>query len=252
MTTGQLQELCARGQDLLQQTDYLAAETVLVQAETVALKLRDYDTLARLYMPLQEARRQRRLRCAEGLVVLDLISTGVGDNVDAQRIIEHYPHGQLLVAGWGSIEPAMHVRRIAQEQNLYVETFLGAVYPTGNGRVVVLVPTADVKLPDPENRPIDKLLTMLPAHSIVLREDQILDGPIKSTPQTFALISSLWEQLHAPFLAAAEMQVDPVKKIEHYRKTIRVDYACELAHQNLSATAANLARSMRPAVEGPH
>ena len=37
-----------------------------------AWRHRDWDTLARLYMPLQEARRQRRQRCGEGTVALDL------------------------------------------------------------------------------------------------------------------------------------------------------------------------------------
>jgi len=48
---------------------------------------------------------------------------------------------------------------------------------------------------------------------------------------------AMWERLHAPLLAAADMQVDPMQKIEGYRKTIRADYACELAHQKLSDAA---------------
>ena len=56
-------------------------------------------------------------------------------------------------------------------------------------------------------------------------------------------VMQLWERLHGPFLAAADMQVDPVRKIEGYRKTIRVDYACELAHQRTSLVARELARS---------
>jgi hypothetical protein len=52
----------------------------------------------------------------------------------------------------------------------------------------------------------------------------------------------MWERLHAPFLASADMQVDPIQKMEGYRKTIRVDYACELAHQKLSDVAKSLSR----------
>jgi hypothetical protein len=51
---------------------------------------------------------------------------------------------------------------------------------------------------------------------------------------------SIWERLHTPFLAAADMRVDPVQKMEGYRQAIRVDYACELAHQKLSDTARTL------------
>jgi hypothetical protein len=57
----------------------------------------------------------------------------------------------------------------------------------------------------------------------------------------------LWERLHLPFLAAADMQADPVQRIEHYRRTIRVDYACELAHQKLSDVARELGRAARAA-----
>jgi hypothetical protein len=56
---------------------------------------------------------------------------------------------------------------------------------------------------------------------------------------------ALWERLHAPFLAAADMQVDPILRIEAYRKTIKVDYACELAHQKLSHLAKDLGRGLR-------
>ena len=56
---------------------------------------------------------------------------------------------------------------------------------------------------------------------------------------------AMWERLHAPFLAAANAMVDPVQKIEAYRKTQRVDYGCELAHQNASAVARELARQQR-------
>jgi len=38
------------------------------------------------------------------------------------------------------------------------------------------------------------------------------------------------------------MERDPLSKFESYRKTIRVDYACELAHQKLSAVAREMSR----------
>jgi hypothetical protein len=55
----------------------------------------------------------------------------------------------------------------------------------------------------------------------------------------------LWERLHAPFLAAADAESDPVRQIEGYRLTTRVDYAAELAHQKLSNVAHRLAREAR-------
>src|SRR5438552_9028791 len=137
-----IQERCELGQQQLMRMQYLDAEATLESAEREAWEARDFDTLARLYMPLQEARRQRRQRCGEGVVCLDLaVAAG-------QEIIDNFPHGQLLVAGWGTIQPAVEVRRLARERGLYVETFLGASYAIGAGRVVVIVPSEDVRLPD--------------------------------------------------------------------------------------------------------
>ena len=238
------QDLCELGQQQLMRTEYLDAEATLALAEAQALESRDWDLLSRLYMPLQEARRQRRQRCGEGTVCLDLLAENSQDRVRGEHIVQNYPHGQLLVAGWGSIEPALEVRRLAAEHKLYVETFLAAVYPVGSARAVVIVPTPDVRLPDPRPMLIDQLLPQLPPHSIVLGEAELPRGSRKGSYETFAETMALWERLHAPFLAAADMLIDPLQKIEAYRMTIGVDYACELAHQKLSAVARELMRNM--------
>jgi hypothetical protein len=249
MTDSDLQSRCERGQELLMQMNYLEAEAVLAQAEREAWAARDFDTLSRLYMPLQETRRQRRQRCGEGIVCLDLISEGPNDRIDGRHVVENYPHGQLLVAGWGTLEPAARVRQLQVEHELFVETFLGAVYEiTSGGRVVVIAPTEDVRLPAMPVASVDALVRQLPAHCIVLAEDELPRGSRRGTPETYGQVMAMWERLHAPFLAAADMQVDPVQRMEGYRKTIRVDYACELAHQKLSDVAKNLARQARAAV----
>lgn len=240
-----LNEQCELGQQQLMRMEYLAAEATLAAAEAQAWANRDWDLLARLYMPLQEARRQIRIRCGEGVVALDMLALNADDQVSAQRMLEHYPHGQLLVGGWGTIEPAVQVRRLARERGLYVEALLGAVYPVGGRRAIVIVPTDEVTLPQPAERSIDELLRILPVGSIVLHEDEVARGVRKGSTETYAEVAALWEKLHAPFLASADNEADPVRRIEAYRRTIRVDYACELAHQKLSAVARELARAER-------
>lgn len=245
MKSEKLQALCESGQQQLMRMEYLQAEQALVQAEALAIAHKDFDTLARLYMPLQECRRQRRLRCGEGIVCLDLVSNGPEDHVDGRHVVENYAHGQLLVGGWGTIEPALKVRELQAEHELYLETFLGAVFPTDTGRAIVIVPLADTKLPDPAPRSLEALRKLLPPECIVLTESELPAGSQKGSAETFAKVMALWEQLHAPFLAAAERASDLLKQIEAYRKTIRVDYACELAHQKLSDTAHQLVRDKR-------
>jgi hypothetical protein len=239
----QLQSLCLAGQEQLMAMQYLQAEATLVQAEAIALETQDWDTLSRLYMPLQECRRQRRLRCGEGVVKLDLIPDTAGENPDAAAVAREHSHGQFLVAGFGSIEPARQFRAIARSQQLYAETFLAAVYPiAGGGRAVAIVPSAEVALPPAEEMPVDRLIQRLPPHSIVLPATELPTGAQAGTAETFAYAISFWERLHLPFLALADATTDLRQRIAAYRRTIEIDYACELAHQNLSNAARELAR----------
>src|SRR3954463_6918624 len=112
-----LQRLCEHGQELLMRMESLRAEAALVEAERIATRVEDFDTLARLYMPLQEARRQRRQRAGEGIVRLDLVATSPDVGFDPEEIIAKYPQGQLLVAGWELTEAAMKVRELARQRN---------------------------------------------------------------------------------------------------------------------------------------
>jgi hypothetical protein len=245
-----LQDLCELGSEQLIQTKYLDAEATLAGAEAEAWNNRDWDTLARLYMPLQEARRQRRQRCGEGVVALDLMAQGPSDRVNARHVLENFPHGQLLVAGWHSAEPAIELRRLAAELGLYVETFLGAVYQVGGRKQIVIAPHEDAALPARDFENVDDLKAHLPANCLFADEGDISRGHRKGTPETFGEVMALWERLHAPFLAAADGESDPVRQIEGYRMTTRVDYASELAHQKLSDVAHRMSREARQRARG--
>ncbi len=242
MTADELQMLCERGQEQLIAMEYLDAEATLARAEQIAWEARDWDTLSRLYLPLQEARRQKRQRCGEGVVCLDLIAEGPDDHMDARHVLDNFSHGQLLVAGWGSIQPALRVRELGTQHKLYLETFLAAAYPMGESQIVAIVPLPGVALPEPASRSIDELIRLLPAHSLVLPKSELPQGSRRGTYETYAQVMSMWERLHLPFLAAADHSTDPILKMEGYRQTTRVDAACELAHQKLSDVARQMMR----------
>ena len=239
-----LQSLCAQGQDALLATDYLTARDALLRAERIAVAEGDFETLGRLYMPLQEARRQIRQRAGEGTVKLDLIARP-GESIDAADILARYPHGQLLVAGSGTIEPAKTLRTLAAAERRFVDVFLAAAYDVGGQVAVAIVPTADTALPPAGSYAIDQLHRLLPPHSILLPATELPAGEQKGTVQTFARTMAMFEQLAAPFLAAADAATDPALKIAGYRTTIAVDDAHELAHQRLSQTARDFARARR-------
>lgn len=242
MSQADLDLLCERAQRELMRMHYLDAEALLVEAERLARREGNYETLARLYMPLQEVRRQRRQRCGEGVVRLDLIAEGPNDHIRGREVLENYPFGQLLVAGWGTLAPALEVRQLQAELGLYVETFLAAAYGGSDGRLVVIAPLGDTPLPAARDYTLAELRIAAPPEAIVMAARELPAGDRKGTWQTYAETMALWERLHAPFLARADAEADASARIELYRRAISVDYACELAHQKLSDTARELAR----------
>jgi hypothetical protein len=205
---------------------YLQAEHVLGDAEASAWGARDWDSLSRLYLPLQEARRQRRQRCGEGTVWLDLIARSPSDILDPEQIVEQAPHGQLLIAGWETAAPAATARQLAEQRGLYLDVFLAAA--TAENRCVVL-PRLDTPLADGLPLPLETLPR----------------GQHAGTFETYGFTMDLWERLHTPLLAAADAVPDPIARMQAYRGVIEVDYACELAHQKLADTARGLLRGER-------
>lgn len=240
-----VQQLCAEGQHHLLETDYLAAERALVEAEAIAYEAEEWDTLSRLYMPLQEARRQRRQRAGEGVVRLDLVSRNASEPIDVQALAAKYTHGQLLVAGFGTLAPAIQLREIAQREKRYLDVFLAASYWVAGSVIVAIVPEPRVAMPEDGEYSLDTLQKRLPPHTVLIPFKDLPAGEKTGDTQTFAHTMSIWEQLHLPYLASADQTQDLRRRVDGYRHTINVDYACELAHQKLSDTARALERARR-------
>ena len=139
----QIQQLCSQGQDQLSRMQYLQAEKSLAAAEQLAWNAQDWDSLSRLYMPLQESRRQRRQRCGEGTIRLDFLADNPGRQIHGKQIVQDIRQGQLLIAGWQTIQPAIEARQAQAELGLYVDVLLAAVYPSPNHRKIFIYPTPD-------------------------------------------------------------------------------------------------------------
>lgn len=220
MTPQQVQAALEQGERQLMQMQYLQAEQTLAEAERDAWNQHDFYALSRVYLPLQESRRQRRQRALDGPIRLDLVAQGAEDHLQANRVIENFRGGTVLVAGWMSLEPAIQTRRLATQQGLYLDVFLGAVYPL-NGRRKIWI----------ARRWTDA------APADLASDDFSFDEPIVRISA-----AELWERLHAQALAEAGAERNPLKQIEAYRKTIQIDYACERAHQNIAFLARDLHR----------
>ncbi len=241
MSFAEIEEQCELGQRLLMEMQYLEAERVLAGAEAAAWEGRAWDVLSRLYLPLQETRRQRRQRCGEGTVCLDLVARSDSDAFYL-RAADEISQGQLLVAGWGTTVPALRVCARAINEKLYLESFLAAVYPVEDARIVVIVPREHDPIPAPLPRTLEDLRGRLPENSLILRPEELPAGRRAGSVETYAQTMALWERLHAPFLARAENETDPLEKMRLFRETIAVDYGCELAHQHLADVARQLRR----------
>ena len=240
-----IQALCAQGQAHLVDTDYLAAERVLVQAEAIAWEQQDWDALARLYMPLQEARRQRRQRALDGA----FFHTVWLDPAQLPTLNPQTKHGEFIVAGESTIAPAIALRKMATESARYADFFLAAAYQVGEEHVVLIVPNDVIAVPASVNS-IDTLLRRAPPHSVTIPYKDLPANADAGDETSGAFTMELWERLHRPFLAAADSISDPIRRMQAYRETIAVDYGCELAHQKLAATAQEFARHARQSASG--
>ncbi len=243
MLTDEIEHLCSRGQTLLMSTDYRAAESTLELAESAAWAIHDYDALSRLYMPLQEARRQIRQKAGEGTAALHFIADGPQTTFDVPAIARQFPQSQILLAGWATLAPAQELRRILKQDGQLAEAFLAAAYSiAGGGIAVALVPDDSRTVPDATSRTVDDLSRLLPPHSLILPRSELPTAPLPGTTATFARIARWWEQLHLPYLAAADAEALPARRLAAYRRVLAIDPACELANQKLSVLAREMAR----------
>ena len=233
-----IQNLCEHGQAALLATDYLAAERYLAAAESLAWRAKDYDALARLYMPLQEARRQRRQQSADGPFVTRMLA----DTAEVMDLAGLAQRGQFVVAGRASVVPAVLLRAIAAQRGLVFDVPLAAAYRADGQPFVLIVPTPDTVLPFDVTYTVDGLMRAIPVGSVLIPAHSLPPDQKAGDTASFGYTMSLWERLHEQFLAAADALPDGDTKIEAYRQTIRVDYACEFAHQRLSETARRLSR----------
>ncbi|MFN4241921.1 MAG: hypothetical protein ACK4PI_01640 [Tepidisphaerales bacterium] len=235
-----VQALCEVASQKLVATDYIAAERLLERAKSLAMEQQDFDTLARLMFPLQEARRQKRQRCGEGVVRFDLVCR---DAAEACEAVRHMPHGQLLIRGPASTAPAEAARRLVKSEGWFVDVLLGADFPLAGGGVLTAVfpRPADLRtLAVPT--PLEVLLQRLPPHVVTLNPAELPAGPRPGTAATFARVMDIFERLHRPFLAMADAMPVSAARLSAYDEVLAVDYACELAHQNAAEVARELAR----------
>ena len=181
METSKIEQLCEHGQDQLSRMEYLEAERTLAAAEEIAWWARDWDTLARLYMPLQEARRQRRQRCGEGIIRTEPSRHRIGRSARWATIGSEYEPRPDSDRRLG-FDSAGHRRQAGASWNWDCMWMCSsaAVYPIESGRIVAIVPGDDVMLPPVDPMPVDA------THPAIARPQHRINRRRTSAAKTYA------------------------------------------------------------------
>jgi hypothetical protein len=100
--------------------DYPACEALCMQALDAARQAQDWDTYTRIVLPLQEARRQRRMIAAEGVIRL-----GTTDcDPDARQWLTHIQTGCVVVTQPFDAAAARTLQNEARQGKLFIEVLL--------------------------------------------------------------------------------------------------------------------------------
>ena len=120
MSNQNINRIMEEASDALAKMEYLRCEKLCLEGLKLARDEKDYDTYARILMPLQEARRQRRQAAEDAGVFLV-----TGEKLSAEGILDAYPEGCLILQSDTYTEEDLHaVRELACEKGLLVEVLL--------------------------------------------------------------------------------------------------------------------------------
>jgi len=131
--TDKLDEIMEQASQALADMDYLACEALCVQALTEAREQKRYRYYARVLLPLQEARRQRRMIAAQGEVLLGGTAGGTAggaaEGIDWDAWLAEDKPGCLALTHPNTVEDAKALAERAREQGRFVEVLFADNQP---------------------------------------------------------------------------------------------------------------------------
>ncbi len=126
--TEKLDGIMERASQALADLDYLVCEALCLEALAEARDQRRFGFYARVLLPLQEARRQRRMIAAQGKVDLGTTKT----KVDTEHWLSDRQAGCLVLTQPNTLEDARELTERAQRENKYVEVLFADNVPTAS------------------------------------------------------------------------------------------------------------------------
>ncbi|MFP4225045.1 MAG: hypothetical protein ACLFVN_13395 [Phycisphaeraceae bacterium] len=142
-----LDDIMNRASEALARTDYLTCEARCLDALALARDEEEWDYYARILLPLQEARRQRRIIASEAGVRLGSASlTG-----RPQDWLERHDAGCFLLTRPHTAETASNLASLAWSEELYVEVLFADSRAEGDTWTVLATagPAVTCELPAP-------------------------------------------------------------------------------------------------------
>ncbi len=213
----------------LARMDYIACERLCQQALDAARRDGDWWTYSRILLPLQEARRQRRINASEG--VLRLGSTSLP--VDIGEWADQLTCGSIVLTRPHKVEHARALLERAREEGRYVEVLLAECSADSPTWRVVSFMTPDPSVttaPAPPAEWRDKWLTPAGMAAVACENQH---------PSDYFL--DLTEALGDQVIAAAMAEDDPMKQFERLERGLEVLTDHEKLHQRLTEAARRLA-----------
>ena len=140
----------------LAQTDYFSCDVFCTQALADAHKQEDWANYARILLPLQEARRQRRMRAADGTIQLGTTDLETSLNAWLMAI----DHGCIAISHPHQVEDATALDKAARAQRRCVEVLFADNEPTQSSWTLrsLTGPPVNCSFPSPPDPPGDWFL----------------------------------------------------------------------------------------------
>lgn len=239
-----LHRFWSQGQDHLVAGRYVAARRSLEAAEAIAWRSRDTTSLARIYLPLLEARRQIRYNAADGRILITpaipsreslatlfaspaatlLITADAHTVAKAQIIAELVDRAARRTSHW--LEAAILLVRKAETRLVSpAAPFFNAGIPVTRDTATKLLASTDAALTLP--LPPAGVYTAAPLQPIA--RESLLIG--------WEALALRWQHRHPP-----ASSLTPWQELAWLRKTLCIDPACEPVTMRLIAVAEAISR----------
>lgn len=233
MTRAPLESIMEPASEALAKMDYLTCEDRCLEALGLAKQAGDWSQYARVLLPLQEARRQRRLIAAEGVIRL---GTGglPGDPMDwitrcqAGCVIVTQPHDA------GVAEDLIHQ---TQRQRLYVEVLWVDNQPQAHDWMITALTGIDSRcsVTAPPRSWVDRWLQPLGSQGLTRNDVARGQQGVAITPGDWFL--NACEALGDAALSQVTSTLGTLDRVEALERCLAAVTDHEVLHQELAAAA---------------